>query len=295
MEEVKKDFEMAQNLIEGNRYDWFGSVFNSYSTIYPSTNERISSRLYKSLLKGKEKILSVIGSGDQILNSILLGSKDITGFDISRFTGYYLKLKIAALKTLNYKEYISFFECDNKNRFSKKLYDRIINVLERDTEYFWSNIFSRYDTETLEYCKLFAPIEGKSLKRNNIYLESRRKYDLLKSNINDIDFNIIYGDIFWIVHSLEGKYDLVNLSNIMDYELRYEMVGEHAVIDEHTKDKVNRLLKKLPLDENGIILMYCMRHYLAQKMTESLNTDEIESKEYDIEKMHNLILSRKRK
>ncbi len=295
MEQIENDLEMAQNLIEGKNDNLFGPVFHSHSIIYSSTNEIISSPLYKNCLTGKERVLSVIGSGDQILNSILLGSKDITGFDISRFTGYYLKLKIAALKTLKYKEYISFFECQNKNRFSKDLYDRMINNLDSETEYFWSNILSLYNPEILEYSDFFAPIERKRFKKNNPYLESKSKYDLLKSNIKDVDLNIIHADIFNLVDTLKGKYDLVNLSNIIDYEIGEKMVGDIMVVDKYSKDKINRLLEKVPMSKEGIILMYSMRCYLAKKVAESLTTEEIESKEYDIEKVHKLILSRKRK
>ena len=62
--------------------------------------EIINSRAYIDCLVDRKKVLSTIASGDQILNSILYGAKDIEGFDISVFPKYYLNLKIAAIKNL---------------------------------------------------------------------------------------------------------------------------------------------------------------------------------------------------
>lgn len=295
MENVKEDVRIAQHVIEGDLLIIFEPTFHSHSIIYPSTNEKISSPIYKDSLKNKEKILSVIGSGDQILNSVLLGSKQITGFDISCFTGYYLKLKIAALKSLNYHEYLSFFSCQSKNRFSKKIYEKIIPYLDSDTEYFWSSIFSLYDAKVIGFSNLFVMVNSKKFKLNNPYLESKEEYELLKSKIKDIDLKLICKDIFELVNELTDKYNLINLSNIVDYNIKGSMVGNIVRIDSQSKNKLNSLLNKLPMEDEGITLMYSMDYNIARMIDVILTSNEMEHEEYDVDCFHKLILSRKRK
>lgn len=295
MENVKEDVRIAQHVIEGDLLIIFEPTFHSHSIIYPSTNEKISSPIYKDSLKNKEKILSVIGSGDQILNSVLLGSKQITGFDISCFTGYYLKLKIAALKSLNYHEYLSFFSCQSKNRFSKKIYEKIIPYLDSDTEYFWSSIFSLYDAKVIGFSNLFVMVNNNKFKQNNPYLESKEEYELLKSKIKDIDLKLIYKDIFELVNELTDKYNLINLSNIVDYNIKGVTVGNIVKIDCRSREKINRLLRNLPMEDEGITLMYSMDYNMARMIDVILTSNEMEHNEYEIDCFHKLILSRKRK
>lgn len=295
MESVKKDVRKALEVMEGDLLTLFEPAFHSHSTIYSATNEKISSEKYKDILRNKEKILSVIGSGDQILNSILFGSKDITGFDISRFTGYYLKLKVAALKSLQYDEYLSFFSCQSKNRFSKGLYEKTIPYLDSDTEFFWTIIFNYSKDKLVGIPNLFVTVSSENFKNNNPYLESKDKYDLLKSKMNDIDLNLIYGDIFDLVHILPDKYSLVNLSNIVDYYVNEILCENNSIMDIYSKEKLISFLRSVPIDENGVILMYSMKDFISRLIVKDSTTSEIEFEEYDINGRHKLILSRKRK
>ena len=84
MEKFNDILRLAQLIVRGS-YINFGSKDNfiNTSSIYKFTNEDITS--YFHHLENKENILSVIGSGNQILNSILAGAKNIDCFDISVF------------------------------------------------------------------------------------------------------------------------------------------------------------------------------------------------------------------
>ena len=52
-----------------------------------------------------KSLLTIGSSGDQILNSFYYGARDITLFDINEYSKYYIYLKIAAIISLNYKEF----------------------------------------------------------------------------------------------------------------------------------------------------------------------------------------------
>lgn len=96
------DLEIAQNIVSRNyQNDSNGKTFHNTSVIYRTSNERICD--YIEYLKNKKKMLSVIASGDQILNSILVNSFNIDAFDISAFPKYFLKLKMAAIRALSPK------------------------------------------------------------------------------------------------------------------------------------------------------------------------------------------------
>lgn len=71
------------------------------------SNERIQD--YVDYLLNKKRILSVIGSGDQIINMLISSPEHIDCFDISVYPEYFLNLKLAALQTLTQEEFLNFF------------------------------------------------------------------------------------------------------------------------------------------------------------------------------------------
>ena len=100
--------DVAQSIVRGNYSNFNGkNTFHSESFIYKKTNEKLNE--FIDLLLNKDKVLSVIGSGDQILNTLLTKPSKIDAFDISVFPKFFLKLKIASIKSLSRDEYIKFF------------------------------------------------------------------------------------------------------------------------------------------------------------------------------------------
>ena len=97
---VKDDVVLAQKIITHSEFN-FGceNTFHNSSAIYRFSNEILQD--YCEYFVNRNKILSVISSGDQILNAILNGVKDIDAFDISVFPKYFLYLKIGAIKSLS--------------------------------------------------------------------------------------------------------------------------------------------------------------------------------------------------
>lgn len=287
MKDIRKDIDEAEKLIEGALYNPF-KPFSSHSSIYSFTNEKANSEIYKKTLENKEKILTIVGSGDQILNSILLGSKDITATDISNFTEYYFNLKLKAVKALTYEEYLEFFDLKSRKCFKKELYEKILPFLDRETAYFWSVLFSSHKTTKIRKSDFFMPennsfftsINIKDYIKNNPYLSSPDNYKKLKSKINDVNINIIIGNIFALIGTLRNGYDLVNASNIMDY---------------HHGSEYLFFLEQCDLKEDGVILGYSMaRGINADNLERAYTNGIVLSEGHQLDKKHKLLLTRKR-
>ena len=77
-------------------------------------------------------------------------------------------------------------------------------------------------------------------------------------NIENAELNFYEGDIFTLVSSLTSKYDLVYLSNIIDYA--------------NKKDYKN-LLSKFNLNDNGVVLSYIFSH--VKKYSDFLDMCEV--------------------
>lgn len=275
---VYEDLEIAKKLIKKEKKIDL-SKYSDKSSIYRFSNEHIES--YKKYLEKRRKILTVTASGDQILSSILLGTKEIDSIDISRFPKYYFELKKAAIKSLTLKEYISFFVPEieenkhitniNEKYQNQLLRDLILKVfientdlivkedlsymyyginnnLSSDSKIFWDELLSLYDPVTLYQSGLFRQQNTNALYAiisssyyNVPYLKNEDTYNSLKSRIDSCSVKHHVGNIFKEVDLFNTPYDLVNLSNIIDYS---------------DYDKYRQLLDKFKLTDKGIILSY---------------------------------------
>lgn len=209
---------LALKIVRGNYINFSSKdAFIETSAIYRFTNEDITS--YYHHLQNKEKVLSVIGSGNQILNTILGGTKKLDCFDISIFSKYYLYLQIASIISLSKEDYINYFLSDDREiLFSDSLYDIISNNLSGKYKQFWDTLYNFDDGIDIYNSLLFRhdmylkkiEIERNPYLQDNNYekLKTILKTDAIK--INPITANIINT-------KFNKEYDLINLSNILSY------------------------------------------------------------------------------
>ena len=217
------------------------SIYHDTSFIFTTTNEKIS--FYEKFFQNKQKALSVIGSGDQILNLILSGCKNIDGFDISRFPKYFLELKKAGILTLTRDEFISFFfdVTYKKDEIYDDMYWNMRSYLKEEDKNFWDSLLNYYDWSEITKSTLFSSqtVSLNSIIENNSYLE-KQNYERMKKLILNSKMRYYTDNIQYLVTSLKEKYDFINLSSIIYY------------IDHYKK-----LLPQLPLVESkGISLTY---------------------------------------
>ncbi len=242
---VSRDFKMNSN-----------ENFYINSGIYNFTNEAVADPLYKSEITNKNKILSVIASGDQILNSILLGSTDITGFDISRFPKYYLLLKIAAIHALDKEEFLDFFSFHGTEEEVERKFDKIIEHLDPVALEFWQSLYDYFEPYEISSSMLFTSsyVDRLMAVVFNPYLQGDKAYDELKEKLQDVKLNLIDGNIYSLVreHKFKEPFDLANVSNILGGNKQ--------------KDNIE-LLEKIPLNTNASILGY-MFYYAVDEEKE---------------------------
>ena len=242
MKRINEDIIYAQKVI-GNTTKSIDrkKAFHNKSFIYKFTNEDIS--FYRDYLKNKNNALEIISSGDHIINSILYDTYNIDGFDISRFPKYLLFLKIGAILSLSYEEYLDFFiDLKNDDEYYDDMYSKIRNNLSSDIKLFWDSLFNCYDWNEIYNSILFStePQNKDNVIRKNDYLKEDN-YNSLKNKIKKANINIKIGNIFNLIDSIDNEHDLINLSNIINYSDKLEY---------------KELLHKIKLSNNGICLTY---------------------------------------
>lgn len=239
----KEHIIFAQQVVSANKTTNNGKTnFHNLSFIYKTSNENMN--IYQNLLTGKEQILTVISSGEQIFNSVVEGVKNIDIFDISIFSYYYFKLKVAALEAFsNLDDYCKFFyEPPTTDDIYDEMYFEIRRYLDKEVKEFWDGLFNFFDWIEINNSSLFStePYFLQQIILNNKHL-NEEEYQNLRSFIKKVNINTYIGDINRIFTSLQNKYDFINLSSIIYYQ---------------SLDSYKRLLKKLPLKTEGEIITY---------------------------------------
>lgn len=246
-EEVQFATDIAYLNNKPEEFKWLiGKNYNEFSFIFRITNELISAKEYVETIKDKNKVLSVIASGDQILNSILFGSKDIDAFDISIFPKHYLKLKLAAIESLDCEDYKEFFF--GKDALNKKVYKSFSDKLDPDSKFFWDSLmFLQNKKGQLATSDLFCTDHSCLMYAEEInpYMEPSNYKDL-KSKIKNFNLRLFQGDIFDLKEELTDSYDLVNLSSII--------VSTNTIPP--TFDVQKEILKGFNINKNGRVLSY---------------------------------------
>lgn|SRR5574344_365180 len=244
------DIEKAMSMIKCHKY------YDYFDTVYPFTTENINGYINKFDLKDK-KLLTVGSSGDQVLNSIVVGSKDITLIDINPYAKYYLGLKKGALNVLDKQQFMDYFHYKNTNDYNYKVFDytvylKIAPYLTDEEKLFWDTLYKEYSGIDIRET-LFSMDEDDIdvIKEMNTYLKYNN-YDILKKNIKDCHINFINSNI---KDDITGKYDYIFLSNIAAY---IDAMYEGNVLEEFKKT-IDKLSNNL--DDNGAILLAYLYDY----------------------------------
>lgn len=260
------------------------SVGTYRSPAYLSTTENING--YYDLMNFKDKkILTVIGASDQIFNAILRGAKIVDGFDISIYAIMFYYLKEAALKALNYEEFIDFLY-GKENIFSKKTYAKIIPYLNELALPFWNLVFKTKSPKKIIESSWFSfnsVMNVKHLTKVSSFLDKANFYKV-KEQIKKTKIRIFLEDVKSL-DNIDGMYDYIILSNIIDYQKESLYLFEQAI--ERYVSKLNVL--------GEIKVGYC--YYRPSGYEGMYDIEEITSYSGAItgEKIHsNYILTKKR-
>jgi hypothetical protein len=171
----------------------------------------------------------------------------------------YVELKIAGLKKLNYKEFMSFFLRNyNKQKvFSYQTYLKIRKDISLEARAYFNQLYKEFQCcgQKIRESTLFNnqyDIDSQKLE-NNIYLKnannfSRAARDLVEEKLNWLPFPLekICRDNLLGTH----KYDLIMLSNIADYA--YKIYAGDDYLERFKKEIVDKLFSKLK--PQGVII-----------------------------------------
>lgn len=208
-----RDIEKIEKLIEQNCS--LSSEFGRYSKSYLHTTENIASFLSFCSIEGKD-ILTVAGSGDQLLNAYAMDAKSVDVFDINVLTKFTLDLKISAVLALEYNEFINFFFPEFGLFFNNTLFSKVYRYLDEETKELFNVLIKKYGkvkTISLIYYSIFPSFY--KMKEMNVYLEEEMYYKL-KNNLKDITYKFINADILALKSKLDKSYDVIMFSNISD-------------------------------------------------------------------------------
>ncbi len=275
---VKEDCILAQQILSGSKTNINDiSLFHNFSPIYISSNERTEE--YIDHLKNKRNVLSVISSSDQIINMILFGTTSIDAFDISSLPKYYMYLKFAGIENLSLEEYVSFFyELDKKpEEYDDMYFEAISRTLKKESKEFFDSIINFFDWNDITSSSLFSsePISISHILHQNSYLQ-KDNFNKLKELVSKVKIRTHVGNILDIYKNFNIPYDLIYLSTIIYY------------VD---IEQYKRMLEKLPLNKNGIILSYLYES--KKQISDYFNGEEYYTE--DIPDTTNFILIKKDK
>ncbi len=230
--------------------------FTMYDKLYPFTTENLADSYTD--IEGKS-ILTVAGSGDQVLNAFNKGASQVDVFDINKLTLHYLRLKKCAIEHLTYGEFKLFFSYK-----SKELYEKIREYLGHDTRDYWDYVYSHFilnPRQSLIYTYLFyPPVEWTKYKKRNSYMDVESYYKL-QELLPSKSIKFINTDITNLHTQLTKEYDRIYLSNINQY------------MDAESLEKVIHSLSDY-LTEDGIIYYAYIYSYMQDSLSDTLKHDE---------------------
>ena len=188
--------------------------FSNYSTCYKFSNENLIGYYDKFNIKNG-RVLTVCGSGDQVLSSILYGAKEIDCFDSNSTAYYNMMLKYYGIKYLDYSDFIDFFGISSKDVDIKKIYDSFKHRIDN------KNIRVFFDLLIEEKLSISCLYNNDTENMENLFYNVPylipENYYKLKNIIDNAKINFKQSDLFNVFENFDGKYNFVNFSNIYDY------------------------------------------------------------------------------
>ncbi len=209
--DAKKAVQVSDNAFKRDLVGSSPIEFADCCRIYYSSNEYLAS-LFKNFSVAGKDILCVSGSGDQAFHCINRGANSVDLFDINKLSKYYFYLRCWGIKYLN-TFYPSINEFLDSHDWIKKVLKSVdISSLrgdEMDSFYFWSLYISEQNYDVLNR-KLFYLC-------SRPHINSISDVSKLSGLIDDKDIAFFQKDICSDDVVLPKKYDIVIMSNILEY------------------------------------------------------------------------------
>ena len=236
----------------------------------------MTSKYYTKLNICGKNVLSIIGSGDQIIDAYFYGAKKVVGFDVNKNALYFTKLKIEAIKKLDYKTFLKFFgtgKVDAEMDF--EVYLKFRDKLERDVKDFFDKLYKLYkcDGKKLSLSKIFRQRDGyRDIRFVVGYLKNNKNYNKIKKILSRKKLSLKNVTLKNIV-KIKEKFDFINLSNSPNYYVdNLKMVKKVKFFH---KEILLVLSKKL---EKGGVIFFYNYDKISSIMNQKKSIDDIEKK-----------------
>jgi len=178
--------------------------------IFRFSNENLD-KLFENLnIKGK-RVATVGSSGDQAIHCLYNGAKEVELIDVNFMAKPYTELKIAGIKALTFDEFSDLI--DDIPKKLPKYYKKLSHYLKGDTKNF-------FDELVIEgTIKEFGRMLQNNDKFGSKFYENAFDYYQLKDILLKDDYQIKFtmAELEDFPKKLNGEYDLILLSNIIDY------------------------------------------------------------------------------
>ena len=234
--------------------------------VYSFSNENLAS--YEKIYNfDGAKVLTVVGSGDQYLTSILNGAKEVEVFDTNRVAYLYLILKITALKYLSLEEFYNFFV--NKAN-EREYYQKLRDYLPTITRGFFDKLIRDNKGISSIYLNSLLYTGPKSINDDSIIpYFNQDNYDYLKELLKGIGKipKFYEADFMELANKNKDSYDLILLSNI------------YSNLNIRTKKPISTFKKTLEQMNAQEIQAYYAWHYndaVQGFLNEGFSLDEVE-------------------
>lgn len=225
---------------------------NKYESLYTFATEDMSTYFKEFTITNS--FLTIGSSGDQVINAINSGAKNIDVFDCNRLCRHAMYLKLAAIQGLSYEEFTEYY-----TTFSPFLFIKLIEFLPEEELMYWGTLYSMFGLSNIksgEYLRnllfTYKRLNNDLIKEINPYLVPEN-YNKLKKSINEVSINYIDSDLYNLPsHITNKKYDAINLSNIYEY-LNYGNTTTFQNAQYYHDFIINNLLPHL--NYNGSIMV----------------------------------------
>ena len=184
--------------------------------VYSFSNENLAS--YDNIYNFNDaKVLTVIGSGDQYLMSVLNGARDVEVFDTNACSYHYLILKIIAIKYLSYEDFYTFLVTKTKQ---VETYQKLRDFLPSGTKVFFDKQIRNTKGISGIYLNSLLYTGPKSLEDDSVIpYFNEVDYEFLKELLKEIGnipkfYQINFMDL---ANKNKNNYDIVLLSNLYSH------------------------------------------------------------------------------
>ncbi len=165
-------------------------------------------------------VLTVTGSGDQVINAFYFGAADVTGYDLNRNATHMAHLKLSALVALTYREFLDFFGTTFDNgTLKEELYQRICKNLPGETQKFFDTLYEKneMDLQNATFFRQRSMITALP-QEINAFLKDEESYVRAGLAVKEKTPEFLTHDIAELARLCHGQtFDLINLSNILHY------------------------------------------------------------------------------